>query len=533
MASKDYLDTLNKQVRKKSLKLTMLQEKKIMQVYNQMGEELLKEYMSFNSTPYQKKMLQEKIKYYNQQVENIVKEYAELQAENVVSAQMEVFKDVFKDYKIDDDFLKMYGKIDKECVNYIIKGNLYSNGKGLSERLWNIGKVQGKNIQDIIVEGQLQGLGAVKLGKLLQVYTSGNNGAWKNACKKLGASYAYQITKAGVSYEALRLARTTIAHTAQVSLMTSVKFNPFVDGVRWNTSNSDRVCPRCRDKDGVVFTKEDVPFDHPNGMCYQTVVITKSGKEIGEEVGAWVGGEENPQLDKWAKQMEAFTKIPPSKLISAKANNQAPKVKTYKTYSDKYELMDSNISRTGAKFVKQLSNLEHEALYDYTRDGYYEVNRQLRYGIDYNRANQIMRISEALRKFKAPEDFMVYRGADLVAIESMFSNSDEYMEVYEKILMGEASEDYLKKKFVGGTIVDKGFMSTSAYETGRFDKEVVYHIKVNKGSNYGAYINELSGYKDVEFEYLIDKNVAMEVSNADIDKDGKLNLYLNILGYAK
>lgn len=536
MASKDYLDILNNQVRKKSLKLTALQEKKVMKAYSNLGEELLKNYMSFDSSPYQKKMLQEQILHCNNQVENIIKEYSQLQAENVVSAHMEVFKDTFKDYNIDKDFLNKFANIDKNCVDYILKGNLYSNGKGLSERIWNTGKIQDKNIQDIIIQGRLQGLGAVKLGALLEAYTNNSSGAWVNACKKLGAGYASQITKAGVSYEALRLARTTITHTAQVALITSSKFNPFIEGLQWHTSNGGRVCNDCASKNGVIYNKNEVPFDHPNGMCYQTAVITKDTKEIASEIRNWVHGAENPALDTWAKQMGTYSAISPSRLITSNANHQTSREdlrrRNYRVFTDRFEVRESSLASYEGKYLTTINPLNYKALKEYTGSSYVDINRQLRNGEDKGKSAIIRNISRAISKFESTEDFVVHRGTSINAIKGLFSSKEEFDEVYEKCLMGEATQEYLDKKFIGGVLVDKGFMSTSVLNHTAFEKDIGYHINIPKGTKYGAYINELSNYKDKEYEFLLDKNLATEVTKVQLNRNGRIELFLDIIGYA-
>ena len=48
------------------------------------------------------------------------------------------------------------------------------------------------------------------------------------------------------------------------------------------------------------YEKDNLPLDHPNGMCVVTGEISKSLKEIGEELGDWAAGRtQNPELDRW------------------------------------------------------------------------------------------------------------------------------------------------------------------------------------------------------------------------------------------
>ena len=45
------------------------------------------------------------------------------------------------------------------------------------------------------------------------------------------------------------------------------------------------------------FPPAEVPVPHPNCLCIQTAVIPKSLDEIGEEIGDWLRGGNNPNLD--------------------------------------------------------------------------------------------------------------------------------------------------------------------------------------------------------------------------------------------
>jgi hypothetical protein len=60
------------------------------------------------------------------------------------------------------------------------------------------------------------------------------------------------------------------------------------------------MCELCAERDGRIYQKDALPFDHPNGMCTVTAVIPKSYDEIGQELGDWAAEKsDNPELDKW------------------------------------------------------------------------------------------------------------------------------------------------------------------------------------------------------------------------------------------
>lgn len=47
-------------------------------------------------------------------------------------------------------------------------------------------------------------------------------------------------------------------------------------GYRWH-AQGPRACPICRERDMVIFPANDVPWDHPNGMCYIEPVYSSVG----------------------------------------------------------------------------------------------------------------------------------------------------------------------------------------------------------------------------------------------------------------
>lgn len=69
--------------------------------------------------------------------------------------------------------------------------------------------------------------------------------------------------------------------------------------------------------------------------------------------------------------------------------------------------------------------------------------------------------------------------------------------------------------------IDKGFVSTSptiegiknAVVTG---KDVIIEISIPAGKGYGAYINELSPWKDKEYEFLLKDGLKYYITDVDI-----------------
>ena len=92
--------------------------------------------------------------------------------------------------------------------------------------------------------------------------------------------------KGGVSYNAMRLARTEINNAFHNSAIRSTRDMPWVTGYRWNLSGSHPHIDVCNDyaqgnHDGIgrgVYKKANVPQKpHPNCFCYITSVTADAG----------------------------------------------------------------------------------------------------------------------------------------------------------------------------------------------------------------------------------------------------------------
>ena len=79
-------------------------------------------------------------------------------------------------------------------------------------------------------------------------------------------------------------------------------------------------------------------------------------------------------------------------------------------------------------------------------------------------------------------------------------------------------EDYFDdtQKLVGKEITEKGYSSSSVVQSGAMtDKDCKIKIHVPSGKGRGAYINNLSEYKDNEYEFLIPRNSKFRIVKVD------------------
>lgn len=202
------------------------------------------------------------------------------------------------------DFLKSaglpikgaYSHVPSDIVRSVATGKLYAGNWSLSRALWLNTKETQQDIQSIIAKGIAENKSSYEIAKDLEKYVN------PFARKDWEWSKVYPGTRKVVDYNAQRLARTMVSHAYQQSFVRMTQKNPFVSKYRWEASNSGRVCEICEERDGKLFDKDDLPLDHPNGMCTFTAVMDDLDT-IGERLGAWASGKEDPEIDAWYKSI--------------------------------------------------------------------------------------------------------------------------------------------------------------------------------------------------------------------------------------
>ncbi len=191
-------------------------------------------------------------------------------------------------------FTPMFSTVRDDVVKSIISGGLYTDNKTLSDRIWNYSKDFQNDLQYTINQGILQKKSAIELAKDLEKFVldpAKRPADW-------GKVYPGMKYKK-VDYNAQRLARTSINHSFQTSTIEASRLNPYVDGIQWHSAQQHgRTCDICMDRDGEIYTFDDVPLDHPNGLCTMIPVVSKPSGEIADELRRWLDGEPNPELDR-------------------------------------------------------------------------------------------------------------------------------------------------------------------------------------------------------------------------------------------
>ena len=215
-----------------------------------------------------------------------------------------LLQEVFKEQtKIVDGKHKLQAIVDitnRRLVDQMVKGKVYYNGRGLDKLLWDATKCAEDRLNLAITSCIAQGMGAAEMSQNLKEFATGGHHTWsRNKIReKLGPRYARKYS-GGLDYEALRLARTTITHQAQLATLSTPKINPYMNAVIWHSDHqAGRTCQQCIDRNGTKYyiNKESVPLDHPNGMCWLEPCYSMTPEEIAKDMKAWGKGEPNSGL---------------------------------------------------------------------------------------------------------------------------------------------------------------------------------------------------------------------------------------------
>lgn len=177
---------------------------------------------------------------------------------------------------------------------------------------------------------------------------------------------------------------------------------------------------------------------------------------------------------------------------------------------------------TYGKWYSGLSKDEYNCISDYTGAGYGDVNDFLRKRNSWDTINKdkVMYMSKhldsAISKFHLKDNIVVQRGV----------MDDALDEIIGKYNITENSE------FIGKIYHDEGYMSTSALFGNRVatSKPVVFEINVPAGTGNGAYVNKLSGFKDVEYEFLLKRGADYKITEVIEDNfTGKLTIKMDMI----
>ena len=308
--------------------VTMQQQKKIRKLYAELYQDVTKRIANMGNGNIQKqnlvllqRELSVRIKQLSDDIQNGITNSMNIVSSAVVTDCRSFLKKCgFKDIDIHNAFRY----IPDQIVRNIYTGNVYQNGWTFSDAIWRMEQQTRGKINAIVSKGTAQGKSAYEVAKDIEQFV---NPSAKKASRKIDFQ-KYKIDKFGnvlkdasgkpiidtsakkdvfyfgnVDYNAQRLARTLISHAYQQSFRNVNEHDPFVKDYVWHSAGlHGRTCDICLDRDGKHFKKDELPEDHPNGLCTYEAYIPDSMTDIARKIGMWYESPYGtyPEIDRFA-----------------------------------------------------------------------------------------------------------------------------------------------------------------------------------------------------------------------------------------
>ncbi len=285
------------------VRLTAAQQKQIQRLYENAAKEVAKKAEQAPRVPSDtlrkqylnqlQNQLNEELDKIRGEIESTVKGNMKKTAEAVVGDNIDFLKEVGMPIQ------GAFSHVPDEVVRAVATGQLYEGKWSLSRALWKNTRRTQRDVQNVVAQGIAQNKSAYDIAKDLEKYVD------PSSRKDWDWSKVYPGTARKVDYSAQRLARTMVSHAYQQSFVRTTQKNPFVTKYKWVSSGGARMCEICAERDGVEYSKTDLPLDHPNGMCTFVAVIEDSMTDIADRIADWALGGSDPELDAFARTLRS------------------------------------------------------------------------------------------------------------------------------------------------------------------------------------------------------------------------------------
>lgn len=253
-----------------------------------------------------------------------------------------------------DTLAAAFNYVPDEIVRNIITGQIYDSGWSLSKRIWSDNEDTMKTAYQIVAGGMAQNKPMYEIAKDLEKYVQpGAKKPWNLVDKDGRKIYPKQV-----DYNAQRLGRTLVQHGYQQSFVATTQKNPFITDYIW-ISNGSRVCDLCAERDGKHFSKDDLPLDHPNGMC---TMVPNVVDDLTGQLADWFNGEDGmyPEIDDFASNFGYDVKAskPKNKVTSKSITDN---LQTY--VGGGYGSVKDAVTEDEFNFIKENMTTTKEKLY--------------------------------------------------------------------------------------------------------------------------------------------------------------------------
>lgn len=144
-------------------------------------------------------------------------------------------------------------------VSLIVTGSVYGGSRNwnLSDAVWKTTNRHQQDIYAAIARSIALGESPDRTADRIAKYLNPDYLFMDDA----GHAYVHKS-----DYAAQRLVRTLTTHAYQQAVISTTRSDPSCIGYRWHAQGAN-ACQLCQERDGMVFDKNSVPFDHPNGRC--------------------------------------------------------------------------------------------------------------------------------------------------------------------------------------------------------------------------------------------------------------------------
>lgn len=337
------------------------QQKEIAKLYEDWADDIAKqaEYYShkFTSSAYVSeryyKQLRRQLRKTSQEVSNEI--YNKIKSNMYLISDEVVKSNVkwLKSFGFSEEGLNAtFSYVPKDTVERLVTGQIYKSGWSLSKRIWGDNEQTLKDIYQVMAKGIAEQKPIYDIAKDLESYVRPNARLPWN----LRMADGVRIYKKQIDYNAQRLARTLVQHSYQQSFISTTKDNPFVLDYVWR-ANGSRVCELCMSRDGMHYKKDDLPMDHPNGMCVMEPTIDN---DMNEKLADWFNSPDGtyPEIDEFASNFGYEAK--PIKSVKDFLSKYGNSTKSMNAW---YQSM-THIQKAEAKFLKQQEGLTWQEWYD-------------------------------------------------------------------------------------------------------------------------------------------------------------------------
>ena len=278
-----------------------------------------------------------------------------------------------------------FSYVPNETVQNLITGQIYESGWSLSSRIWGDNEQTLKDIYQVMAKGLAENKPIYEIAKDLESYVRPSAKLPWN----LRMADGKKIYKKQVDYNAQRLARTLVQHGYQQSFIATTQKNPFITEYVWR-SNGSRVCEICLARDGVHYKKNELPMDHPNGMCTMEPVVAD---DMVDKLADWFNSPDGtyPEIDEFAGNF----------------GYQASKTGNVQDFITKYG-MSSKSPSSWFNSLTQIQKAEAKALKDesgLTWNEWYEKNIYNGDGSNLGGKKKIQAFSDVQEKYLKPYGF--------------------------------------------------------------------------------------------------------------------------------